>query len=184
MDQVKPIAPAPPAAAVRPPCTVEAEMVRTFNELREELVGTLFYLLGNREDALDAAQDTFMKCWRSQEALAEVKNLRAWIFRVALNTATDLQRSAWRRKVKPFSEGDIMHPISTDAPYLTIEQKEQLERLSLALMDLRKEEKEVFLLRQNGELTYEEIAEMRHQPIGTVKTQMRSALQKLKKILN
>jgi RNA polymerase sigma-70 factor (ECF subfamily) len=49
---------------------------------------------------------------------------------------------------------------------------------------LRQEEKEVFLLRQNGELTYEEIAEIRNAPVGTVKTQMRTALIKLRKVLN
>jgi RNA polymerase sigma-70 factor (ECF subfamily) len=54
----------------------------------------------------------------------------------------------------------------------------------LALLDLRQEEKEVFLLRQNGGLTYEQIAEVRNSPVGTVKTQMRAALQKLRKVLN
>ena len=48
---------------------------------------------------------------------------------------------------------------------------------------LRPEEKAVFLLRQNGDLTYEEIAELRRSPVGTVKTQMRSALQKLRRVL-
>ena len=42
---------------------------------------------------------------------------------------------------------------------------------------------EVFLLRQNADLTYEEIAAMRRTPVGTVKTQMRSALQKLRRVL-
>jgi RNA polymerase sigma-70 factor (ECF subfamily) len=41
----------------------------------------------------------------------------------------------------------------------------------------------VFLLRQNGDLTYEEIAALRRTPVGTVKTQMRSALQKLRRVL-
>lgn len=182
MSKLKPTV-SPPAAAQRPSAAVEAEILSIFNACREELVGTLFYLLGNRDDALDAAQDTFMKCWRSHEGLADVKNLKAWIFRIALNTATDLQRSAWRRKAKPFGEGELMHPITTEAPGLNAEQKEQLQRLSLALLELRTEEKEVFLLRQNGDLTYEEIAEMRRMPVGTVKTQMRSALQKLRKML-
>jgi RNA polymerase sigma-70 factor (ECF subfamily) len=52
-----------------------------------------------------------------------------------------------------------------------------------ALFDLRHEEKEVFLLRQNGELTYERIARLCRRPIGTVKTQMRAALQKLRRVL-
>jgi RNA polymerase sigma-70 factor (ECF subfamily) len=48
---------------------------------------------------------------------------------------------------------------------------------------LRPEEQAVFLLRQNGDLTYEEIAELRRSPVGTVKTQMRAALQKLRRVL-
>ena len=60
---------------------------------------------------------------------------------------------------------------------------EAAEFLRQALLHLRPEEKEVFLLRQNGELTYEQIAELHNRPVGTVKTQMRSALQKLRKVL-
>ena len=70
-----------------------------------------------------------------------------------------------------------------DLPVQTMEHQETLERLRQAITTLRTEEKEIFLLRQNGELTYEQIAEMRHVPIGTVKTQMRTALQKLRKVL-
>ena len=65
-----------------------------------------------------------------------------------------------------------------------LEEQESLQQLRNALMHLRPEEKEVFLLRQNGELTYEQIAELHSRPVGTVKTQMRSALQKLRKVLN
>ena len=66
-------------------------------------------------------------------------------------------------------------------PLDMMEDKETLHRLRLAIMDLRPDEKEVFLLRQNGELTYDEIAEIRGSPVGTVKTQMRAALQKLRR---
>ena len=59
-----------------------------------------------------------------------------------------------------------------------------MTQLRDALTRLRPEEREVFLLRQNGELTYEQIAEQRGAPVGTVKTQMRAALQKLRKVLN
>src|SRR5262245_55042373 len=76
-------------------------LLRAFNELRDELVSTLMFLLGNAEDAQDAAQEAFLKCWRAQDGLGEIQNLRAWIFRVALNTAKDHQRSAWHRKSRP-----------------------------------------------------------------------------------
>jgi RNA polymerase sigma-70 factor (ECF subfamily) len=68
-------------------------------------------------------------------------------------------------------------------PARSLEEKESLEQLRQALCRLRPEEKDVFLLRQNGELTYEQIAELHNRPVGTVKTQMRSALQKLRAAL-
>ena len=77
-----------------------------------------------------------------------------------------------------------MLPGRDDAPGRSAEEQETLDRLRLAIGQLRQEEKEVFLLRQNGDLTYEQIAEIRNAPVGTVKTQMRTALIKLRKVLN
>ena len=162
----------------------DEDFVRAFNGMRTELVSTLFFVLGNHEDAQDVAQEVFMKCWRTREALIDIKNLRAWIFRVSLNAAKDLQRNAWRRRAKML--GDAPPPETAGkvvSPADLLENKETLERLRQALRELRPEEQEVFLLRQNGDLTYEEIAALRRTPVGTVKTQMRSALQKLRRVL-
>jgi RNA polymerase sigma-70 factor (ECF subfamily) len=159
------------------------DFLRAFNEVRAELVSTLYFLLGNHEDAQDAAQDAFLKCWRTRDSLADVRNIRAWIFRVGLNAAKDLQRSAWRRRSRPLTSAATLGECVEHAPADCLEEKESLEQLREALKDLRPEEKAVFLLRQNGDLTYEEIAELRRSPVGTVKTQMRAALQKLRRVL-
>jgi RNA polymerase sigma-70 factor (ECF subfamily) len=159
-------------------------LVAMFNRVRDELVSTLLYLLGNPDDAQDAAQEAFLKCWRARHTIADVQNLRAWIFRVGLNAAKDFQRSAWHRKSRPLPEDEVMMPGRDDTTGRSLEDQETLDRLRLAITQLRQEEKEVFLLRQNGELTYEQIAEIRNTPVGTVKTQMRTALIKLRKVLN
>jgi RNA polymerase sigma-70 factor, ECF subfamily len=157
-------------------------LVCAFNDLRAELVSTLFFYLGNHEDAQDVAQDAFLKCWRAREGLGTVLNLRAWIFRIGLNAARDLQRNAWRRRARSLSGANHMAgPDASPADQLT--SREERERLRQAIMGLRTEEKEVYLLRQNGGLTYEEIAVVREAPVGTVKTQMRAALAKLRQVL-
>jgi RNA polymerase sigma-70 factor (ECF subfamily) len=183
-------APAPPpagtpAAAARPGTGAPDELlVAMFNQVRDELVSTLLYLLGNADDAQDAAQEAFLKCWRARATVPDVQNLRAWVFRVALNAAKDFQRSAWNRKSRPLPEDDVMLPAARDdAPVQVAEDQEALDRLRRAITQLRQDEKEVFLLRQNGDLTYEQIAEVRNAPVGTVKTQMRTALIKLRKAL-
>jgi RNA polymerase sigma-70 factor, ECF subfamily len=160
------------------------ELVATFNRIRDELVSTLMYLLGNSDDAQDIAQETFLKCWRARHSVPDVQNLRAWIFRIGLNAAKDFQRSAWNRKARPLPEEEVMIPGRDNGPGESLEDQETLNQLRLAITQLRLEEKEVFLLRQNGELTYEEIADIRDVPVGTVKTQMRTALIKLRKVLN
>lgn len=158
-------------------------LVRTFNELRDELISTLYYVLGNRDDACDAAQDAFVKCWNARGQLHQVNNLRAWIFRVCFNTAKDMQRSAWHRRSRPLKAEQYTMAAHDAAPPQAVERKEVFDRLREAIHVLRQEEKEVFLLRQNGDLTYEQIAELRGCPVGTIKTQMRSALEKLRKVL-
>jgi RNA polymerase sigma-70 factor, ECF subfamily len=160
-----------------------AVLARAFNELRDELISTLLFVLGNREDAQDAAQEAFVKCWAARDQVPGLHNLRAWIFRVSFNTAKDMQRSAWKRRMKPLCGEEFMVATNQLSPGQTAEFKESVLRLRQAILGLREEEKEVFLLRQNGDLTYEQIAEMRHVPVGTVKTQMRSAIENLRKLL-
>ena len=91
----------PARSAERPPGPQPVgshALEEAFARYQAELLGTLYYLVGNLEDARDALQEAFVKCWRHQDKLGEVQNLKAWIFRIALNTGRDLRETAWRRK--------------------------------------------------------------------------------------
>jgi RNA polymerase sigma-70 factor (ECF subfamily) len=158
------------------------ELLRAFADARAELTHTLVRLLGSVDDAQDAVQEAFLKCWRGRERVGEVRNLRAWIFRVGLNTARDLQRNVWRRRARPLSDFPDQSRAGP-SPADEAAHAEALDRLRAALLGLRAEERAVFLLRQNSDLTYDEIAERRCLPVGTVKTQMRTALLKLRGVL-
>jgi RNA polymerase sigma factor (sigma-70 family) len=174
-------------AASEPPVRASARgaelLEEAFARHQGELLGTLFYLVGNLEDARDALQEAFIKCWRHQAEVGDVENLKAWIFRVALNAGRDIRETAWRRKREGLPEDESMLASRDDGPDKIVEHDERLTRLRRALKQLRPEEQEVFLLRQNGELTYEEIAEMLAVPTGTVKTRMRLALSRLRQVL-
>jgi RNA polymerase sigma-70 factor (ECF subfamily) len=154
-----------------------------FQQHQAELLGTLYYLVGNLEDARDALQNAFIKCWRHQAEVPGVENLKAWIFRVALNAGRDIRETAWRRKRQGLPEDESTLASQQDGPDMIVEHDERLTRLREALQELRPEDQEVFLLRQNGELTYEQIAEMLSVPTGTVKTRMRLALARLREVL-
>jgi RNA polymerase sigma-70 factor (ECF subfamily) len=155
-------------------------LTEAFARHQAEILGTLFYLVGNVEDARDALQETFIKCWRHRDDLGRIANLKAWIFRIALNTGRDLRGAAWRRR-RVALPGDGSMLVSPHAgPPDDLVRDEQLHSLRLAVLALRAEEQEVFLLRQNGEMTYDEIALAVGIPVGTVKTRMRLALGKLR----
>ena len=158
-------------------------MEAVFCRYQAQLLGTLYHLVGNEDDARDALQEAFVKCWRHRDQVAEVKNLKAWVFRVALNTGRDLRETAWRRKKQPLPANEAMVESSAATPMQIAEENEQLRLLRGAITELREEEQEVFLLRQNGDMTYDEIALAIGVPTGTVKTRMRLAVEKLRKFM-
>lgn len=161
----------------------EDMLLDAFSAARPELTQALTRLLGSAEDAQDAVQEAFLQCWRNRDLVWGVRNLRAWVFRVGLNAGRDLQRNVWRRRAKPlYDHAEHDESLSPSPCDLTV-RNEDLNRLRLAVAELRPEEREVFLLRQNSDLTYEEIAARRRLPVGTVKTQMRAALHKLRAVL-
>jgi RNA polymerase sigma-70 factor (ECF subfamily) len=157
------------------------EFVCTFNEVRAEIMRMLYRMLGNYEDAQDAIQDAFLKCWRGLETIQKVRNLRGWIFRVGANAAKDLQRKHACRRVQPLICAAQIAG-NGESPDEIAANRENHHRLRTALLGLRPEEREVFLLRMNGCLTYEEIAKLRCCPVGTIKSQMRAAIFKLRRV--
>ena len=164
------------AAGSEVPESLEAAFMR----FQAELLGTLYYLVGNQEDARDALQETFIKCWRHRDAVPGVENLKAWIFKIALNTGRDIRSTAWRRRRQALPSDDSLTAGNGAPASAAVERAEQLDHLRIAILDLRPEDQEVFLLRQNGEMTYEQIAHAVGIPTGTVKTRMRLALGKLR----
>ncbi len=169
---------APPMGASDEVASVSLE--EAFARYQNELLGALCGLVGDREDARDALQEAFVKCWRNRSQAPEVKNLKAWIFRIALNTGRDVRKAAWRRKRQPMPQEEATLVSHQADPQDLAEGREQRARIQRAVEQLRDEERDVFLLRQTGELTYEEIAEALNLPTGTVKTRMRLALAKLR----
>src|SRR5258708_5052742 len=81
----------------------------------------------------DALQEAFLKCWRHHAGLGEIDNLKAWIFRIALNTARDVRRAAWRRLRTPMSGDELMLATNDPSPHAQVENKEQLARVRQAL---------------------------------------------------
>lgn len=163
-----------------PSNSAEKDLLEVFEQNRSGLLGTLFYVVANVEDARDVLQDAFVKCWLHREELPQIENLRAWVYRIALNTARDRRSSAWSRRRETLLGADAMLSPPDQSPEAVLLRDEELGRVRAAILTLQPAEQEIFLLRQNGNLTYEEIAESTGAAVGTVKTRMRTALRKMR----
>src|SRR5438874_6458726 len=104
-------------------------LLTTFADVRADLLCVLRQQFGCHDDALDALQEAFLKCWRRRDRVHEVHNLRAWIFRVGLNTARDFQRNVWRRRSRPLEAPLLLADRPGNSPSEQMIHAESLERL-------------------------------------------------------
>ncbi len=152
-----------------------------FLDRGDRLLGTAYAVLGHREDAREAVQEGFLRCWRRRADGSAPRNLEAWVVTVVLNAARDLRRRRRVRRAGSLPPEDAMAPDArTLEPPAAAERRETVERARAALLALPDAEREVFLLRQNADLSCTAIADHLGIPVGTVKTRMRSALRRLR----
>ena len=161
----------------------EVLLVQAFQSFEAELLGMLYHISGNIEDARDACQEAFVRCWHHLDSLHEIQNLRAWVFRIAYNISLDMHKSAWRRRRQPLGDDEGVMASAEQQPDSKMMHREELAQLRVAIQSLEPGEKEVFLLRQNGDMTFEQVAQTLEIPVGTAKTRMRRAVMRLHGIL-
>ena len=59
------------------PADADHPLTAMFRDIRDELMSTLVYLLGNADDAQEAAQEAFLKCWRTRESVPDIQQMLA-----------------------------------------------------------------------------------------------------------
>jgi len=186
----------PPADLVRRAAAGErAAFDQLVLRYQDDAVNTAYYYLGHYEDAVDAAQEAFLKAYRSLPAFRGSSTFRTWILTIVLNTARSLRarsrakkRSARLIRIDAASPGaetsetsclDV--PDSSANPAKLLERKEVKEALERAIAELDDESREVVVLRDISGESYDAIAEALDIPLGTVKSRVHRARLELQK---
>lgn len=131
----------------------------------------LFKLTGSREEAEDLAQEVFVKLYRNPLSERRQHNLRAWLYRVALNQAYNSQRSRrreeqrWDRATRLAESGG--QPANDPAD--SVLQEEQRDQVRRVLRSLPPRQQQCLVLRYEG-FSYAEIAEALEAVPGSVGT--------------
>ena len=133
----------------------------------------LLNLTGSREEALELAQEVFIKAWEALPQWRPDAQFHTWLYRIASNAALDLLR---RRKVVAFVplEEDHDQPAPDPGPEAQLQATQGIRALDAALARLAPEHREIVLLREVEGLSYDELAATLGIDVGTVKSRLAS----------
>lgn len=152
---------------------------------RQSLYRFLLGLSGKPELADEVFQETWLSLIRSASQPQGRATFRTWLFQIARNRLIDHWRKHGARQPLYDSYDEQTHAVSDDAsdPEQLLNLSRDSERLESALQSLPADQREVFLLRVHGDLDLAQIAILTETPLETVKSRLRYAQQKLRRLL-
>lgn len=141
------------------------------------------YMLQDTHDAQDAAQDVFVKAYAGLKAFKPDASLYTWLYRIAVNTCLDYKRKS--RPEQPQDESFLLDDLASTepSPEQRYQSKEIGQAIQAALQKLPEHLRAAIVLKEIEELSYEEIAEVLHTSLGTVKSRISRAREELRRLL-
>jgi RNA polymerase sigma-70 factor, ECF subfamily len=152
------------------------ELVRRY---KQPLANFVFRYLSSYDDSLDIVQDTFIRVYQNKDNYKTIAKFSTWLYTIASNLAkTHLRRS---KRFKLFSgnifktkdeEYEVEYPDTDPTPEENTDKNLRAELVQKSLNKLAEHYREVVILRDIMELSYEEISKITKLPEGTVKSRI------------
>ena len=142
----------------------------------------------NPADAEEAAQETFLAAWQGLKFFRGESSFSTWLYRLASNACVDLLRKEGRHQAAAgpsLNDEEVLLEIQDEAPspHALAEQAELKEQIEAGLAALPEEYREVLILREIHQQSYDEIAESLSLDLGTVKSRINRGRKRLRKFL-
>ncbi len=150
---------------------------------QRRIIALAWRMLGNREDARDAAQETFLRVYKHLNRFDPAQDFSGWLYRIAVNVCRDLARKRRNHHASFEAEieaGNLAEPVSphnTEAATLLAQERAILRRALAALPD---KERAAIVLRDLEGLPTEEVARILGSSQTTVRSQISSARTKIR----
>ena len=163
---------------------------------QQSVINAASYYLGHHEDALEVAQESFLKAWKALAGFKGKASFRTWLLRITLNTARSFH--AHKRAIKRSGstatismsaaggsedEGDREIADSGDEPHRSLEKKALGQVIEKAIGSLEEQARRIIILRDILGESYRAIASEEDLTLGTVKTRVHRARLELRVIL-
>ena len=142
-------------------------------------------ILGREEEARDATQETFIAAFRNLRGFRGEAKVSSWLHRIAVNQCITRQRRARTRaenslEAETETGGERFAAPAERSPARQVEGRERTDAVRRAVMSLPPELREVIVMKEFEELTFQEIADTLEVPLSTVKSRLYTALKQLR----
>lgn len=165
----------------------EAALSEIYDRYHRLIMSIAYHVVGDWQTAEEITLDIFTTVWKKAGSYqAERADVRTWLTRITRNRAIDVLR---REKSRPHRDSvnlveAVAEAVSSPAnPETATDLALQKQRIRTAVATLPEAQKEMLFLAYFRGYSQSELAETLNIPLGTVKTRIRSAMQKLRKLL-
>jgi RNA polymerase sigma-70 factor (ECF subfamily) len=161
------------------------ELVRLYEK---KVYALTLRMCKNPDDAAEAAQEAFLSAWQGLKFFRGEASFSTWLYRLASNACVDLLRKEQRHRAASgpsLNDEDTFIDIADDAatPQELAERSELREQIEEGLQSLTPEHREVLILRELHQLSYDEIAQTLDLDTGTVKSRISRGRKALRNFL-
>ncbi len=144
-----------------------------------------FGMLNREDEAKDAAQETFIAAFRNLKNFRGDAKVSSWLHRIAINQCLTTKRRAKSRSESFIDDGENQNEKFFVAPTKllpsrTTEQNERLQFVRQAVKSLPVDLRQIVLMKEFEEMTFQEIADTLDLPLSTVKSRLYTALKQLR----
>ncbi len=147
-------------------------------EYSDRIFNLMYWKVGHYEDARDLTSEVLFKVYKNLPKFRGQSSLYTWAYRIALNHAN---RFLLRRKIRRFISFDELksEPVEESNEYESVERNELRKIVRKAIQELPNKYKDIVILRYLENRSYEDISDILELPIGTVKSRLNRAREKL-----
>ena len=158
------------------------EIVRRWDR---KIFALCFGMLGREDDARDAAQETFIAAYRNISNFRGEAKVSSWLHRIAVNQCLTVKRRARTRSEEFIDDetGENERVFVAPAHRSPARATEQVERLTIvrqAVSSLPSDLRQVIVMKEFEEMTFQEISDTLELPLSTVKSRLYTALRQLR----
>ena len=153
---------------------------------QRRVVGVAMAVVHDQEDALELAQETFVRAFENVGKFESRSSFSTWLYRIAANIAIDFRRRERRHPTMRGDEAEIelqRLPSKLGDAFKETQRGEMAERIRRALDQLTPEHRAAILLREVEGLSYDEISDVLQCPRGTVMSRLHYARNHLREML-